>query len=162
MVEDERPLEVTSALRLKHSSAIEYTQSTNVTLVSRPLSDMGDTDSVEDIKVPIHVEICVKPTSTAAPEEIKQAVEQYLSTKSLWYREGSIPLPDREETDSYLNAHVSSLILTDIEQHQGTAGVPVASMLLFWKGQLTLVVYQLNEQEVADDDEGEDSVASYR
>ena len=38
----------------------------------------------------------------------------------------------------------------------------MGSMLLFWQVQLKLVVYQLNEEDVAEDDEGEDSVASYR
>ena len=123
---------------------------------------MGENDGVDDSKVPICVEICLTPTSTAAPGDIKHAVEQYLSTKSLWYREGPVPLPTREEADPYLDAHVTSLTITDIDKHTGPAGVPVGSMLLFWQVQLTLVVYQLSEEEVAEDDEGEDSVASYR
>ena len=123
---------------------------------------MGENDGVDDSKVPICVEICLTPTSTAAPGDIKHAVEQYLSTKSLWYREGPVPLPTREEADPYLDAHVTSLTITDIDKHSDPAGVPVGSMLLFWQVQLTLVVYQLSEEEVAEDDEGEDSVASYR
>ena len=126
------------------------------------MSGMGDHDGIDDSKVPICVEICLKPTSTAAPSDIKQAVEQYLSTKSLWYREGPIPLPPREDADPYLDTHISSLMVTDSDKHSGAAGVPIGSMLLFWQVQLTLVVYQLNEEEVAEDDEGEDSVASYR
>ncbi len=123
---------------------------------------MSDNDGVDDSKVPICVEVCLTPNSIAAPSDVKQAVQHYLSTKSLWYREGPIPLPPKEEADPYLDAHVSSLTITDIDRHSSTAGVPVGSILLFWQVQLTLVVYQLNEEEVAEDDEGEDSVASYR
>ena len=126
------------------------------------MSSQRETDRIEDSKVPICVEICLTPTSTAAPDDIKQAVEQYLSTKSLWYREGPIPLPSKEAGDSYLDAHVSSLTVTDLGQAVSTDSVPIGSMLLFWQVQLTLAVYQLNEEEVAEDDEGEGSVASYR
>ena len=123
---------------------------------------MTDHDGLDDNKIPMCVEICLTPTSTAAPSDVKQAVEQYLSTKSLWYREGPVPLPCGEETDPYLNTHVSSLTITDIDKQKGAAGPPIGSMLLFWQVQLTLVVYQLNEEEVAEDDEGENGVASYR
>ena len=123
---------------------------------------MADHDAADDSKVPICVEICLTPTSTANARDVKQAVQQYLSTKSLWYREGPIPLPSEDEEDPYLDAHVSSLTITDIDKQKGAAGPLIGSMLLFWQVQLTLVVYQLNEDEAADDDEGEDGVASYR
>lgn len=137
-------------------------QNNMIVKADQHMSLLRGAECVEDSKVPICVEVCLRPSSTAAPSDIKQAVEQYLSTKSLWYREGPIPLPSKEEADPYIDAHVSSLIVTDLGQPRSTDAVPVGSMLLFWQVQLTLVVYQLNEEEVAEDDEGEDSVASYR
>lgn len=118
-------------------------------------------DSLDDSKVPITVEVCLSPNSTAAPSDIRPAVEQYLSTKSLRYQEGPIALPSAQE-DPYLGKHVSSLTIADINQQTNAAGVPSGSMLLFWQVQLNLVVYQLSEEDVAEDDEGEDNVASYR
>ena len=116
-------------------------------------------DSLDDSKVAITVEVCLSPISTAAPCDIRPAVEQYLSTKSLRFQEGPVALPSAQE-DPYLGKHVSSLTIANIGQQ--TTGVPMGSMLLFWQVQLKLVVYQLNEEDVAEDDEGEDSVASYR
>lgn len=118
-------------------------------------------DGVDDGKVPVCVEICLSPNSTVSPTDIKLAVAQHLSTKSLRFQEGPIALPSLED-DPYLGKHISSLTIADIDKQADTAGVPLGSMLLFWQVQLTLVVYQLNEEEVAEDDEGEDSVASYR
>lgn len=126
------------------------------------MTSQRESDRTEDSKVPICVEICLTPTSTATVDDIKRAVEQYLSTKSLWYREGPIPLPSKEAAETYLHTNVSSLTVTDLGQARSTDLVPLGSMLLFWQVQLTLVVYQLNEEEVAEDDEGEDNVASYR
>ena len=131
-------------------------------MTDQHMSSQRESDRIEDSKVPICVEICLTPTSTAAPDDIKRAVEQYLSTKSLWYREGPIPLPSKEAAEPYLDANVSSLTVTDLGQAISTDSAPLGSMLLFWQVQLTLVVYQLNEEEVAEDDEGEDNVASYR
>lgn len=115
----------------------------------------------DDSKIPLCVEVCLSPISTASPSSVKLAVEQYLSTKSLRFQEGPIALPSAQE-DAYLGKHVSSLTIADIDKQANTAGLPSGSMLLFWQVQLTLVVYQLNEEEVAEDDEGEDNVASYR
>ena len=131
-------------------------------MLDQHMSSQRESDRIEDCKVPVCVEICLTPTSTATPADIKRAVEQYLSTKSLWYREGPIPLPSKEAAETYLHANVSSLTVTDLGQTVSTDSVPLGSMLLFWQVQLTLVVYQLNEEEVAEDDEGEDNVASYR
>lgn len=131
-------------------------------MIDQHMSSQRESDRIEDSKVPICVEICLTPTSTATPDDIKRAVEQYLSTKSLWYREGPIPLPSKEAAETYLDTNVSSLTVTDLGQAISTDSVPLGSMLLFWQVQLTLVVYQLNEEEVAEDDEGEDNVASYR
>ena len=130
--------------------------------VDQHMSSLREAEGGEDSKVPIFVEICLKSTSTARPHDIKQAVQQYLSTQSLWYREGPIPLPGKEEADPYLDAHISSLVITDLGHPVSADAVPIGSMLLFWQVELTLVVYQLNEEDMAEDDEGEDSVASYR
>eukprot|EP00877_Chromochloris_zofingiensis_P015126 jgi/Chrzof1/9868/Cz04g19020.t1 len=119
---------------------------------SGPYSNNTD----QEDQVPITVEVCLRATSSVAPEEVRTAVARRLEGRTLWYADGSLDLGQAE--DAFLTAHVESIAVanTDPELQRKY------SALLFWQYQPSIHVYQLSDEGAADDDEGEEGVPSYR
>lgn len=65
-------------------------------------------------KIPIVVEVCMRSTSTARQDDVRDAIEVYLEDLgSVIYAEGPLAMPSAED-DPYLHAHVESARVTDI------------------------------------------------
>jgi hypothetical protein len=67
-----------------------------------------------ETKILITVEVCMRSTSTARHDDIRDAVVTYLEdVGSVIYTEGELPMPSAED-DPYLHAHVESARVTDL------------------------------------------------
>ena len=65
-------------------------------------------------KIPIVVEVCMRSTSTARQDDVRDAIEVYLEDLgSVIYAEGPLAMPSAED-DPFLHAHVESARVTDI------------------------------------------------
>ncbi|GAQ79558.1 AAA-type ATPase [Klebsormidium nitens] len=105
-------------------------------------------------KVPIFVEVCLKPTSTASLDEVKRAVERMLNKRSLSYVDGPIPYTPGE--DPFIDAHVQSISICDTDRRGDDQRV-----LLFWQVALQIHVYQLSEDGPAEELEGDEDIATF-
>ena len=64
-------------------------------------------------KIPIVVEVCMRSTSTARQDDVRDAIEVYLEDLgSVIYAEGPLAMPSAED-DPYLHAHVESARVTE-------------------------------------------------
>lgn len=121
----------------------------------------GEANTLNDAedRIPVTVEVCLKPTSTAAFAEVKKAASRYLEGRTIWYTEGPIDFSDSDDT--YLASNVQSMTICDVD-------LIIAQQykaLLFWQCSPRIYVYQLNEEPAEDCEEdagGEQDVPSYR
>eukprot|EP00898_Chlorokybus_atmophyticus_P000907 jgi/Chlat1/1817/Chrsp135S08687 len=106
-------------------------------------------------KVPVTVEVCLKPTSSAVHKSIKLAVERLLEKRPVSYMDGPVELSPGE--DSLLEANVESIRVVDTDE-----SIQQRGPLLFWQLKLMVHVYQLNEEGAAEEVEGEEDIATYK
>ncbi|WIA29005.1 hypothetical protein OEZ86_011522 [Tetradesmus obliquus] len=106
----------------------------------------------------LYVEVCLKSSSNANPQDIKSLVEGRLQDKNIWLHDSSL-WDTVGRDDPLLNTHVETIRWADVDAEllgQGT------SVLFSFQVRPHVHVYQLNEEGGEEDDEGEDGVVSYR
>ena len=110
--------------------------------------------SISTIRVPVHVEICQKPSSSKSAETIKKAVYAFLQDPDGIFNNG--PILNFREGNDILARNVQSINVSDIDYEQHSAGVPV------WKADIKLYVYRINIDGASEEytDESEESVSS--
>ncbi|GLC41862.1 hypothetical protein PLESTM_001259200 [Pleodorina starrii] len=123
---------------------------------SQPMSFDDHDDSFEDYKVPVSVEVCLKPNSVCSARQIADALARFLEGRTIRYGNGPLDLSECE--DAVLLSNVESVAICDTDPLQHRLNSP----LLFWQYTPRIFVYQLSEEGPADDDEGEEGVPSYR
>lgn len=63
-----------------------------------------------DDKIPVSVEVCLKPTSTGRIEDVRSAIERMLENRNMSYVDGPIPVP---LDDSFLLENVQRTSVCD-------------------------------------------------
>ncbi|PNW87301.1 hypothetical protein CHLRE_02g117150v5 [Chlamydomonas reinhardtii] len=117
----------------------------------------GDSDEdLEDHKVPVSVEVCLRDDSLCSHRQVAEALARYLEGRTLWYRNGPLDLADAE--DPVLQQQVAAAAICDADPQLHRLHSP----LLFWQYTPRIFVYQLSDEGPAEDDEGEEGVPSYR
>ncbi|KAE8705250.1 Pachytene checkpoint protein 2-like protein [Hibiscus syriacus] len=89
-------------------------------------------------KFRVSVEVCLKPSSTARPDDVQKAVEQMLEKRSLSYIDGPIPVPN---DDQFLMENVYRICICDTDEW-----VKSHDILLFWQVKPVVHVFQLSEE----------------
>ncbi|KAE8733191.1 Pachytene checkpoint protein 2-like protein [Hibiscus syriacus] len=84
------------------------------------------------------VEVCLKPSSTARPDDVQKVVEQKLEKRSLSYIDGPIPVPN---DDQFLMENVYRICICDTDEW-----VKSHDILLFWQVKHVGHVFQLSEE----------------
>ncbi|KAG6516392.1 pachytene checkpoint protein 2 homolog [Zingiber officinale] len=108
---------------------------------------------VADEKVLVSVEVCLKPSSTAQPDDIRTAVERMLEKRSMTYVDGPIPVPT---DDLFLLENVKRILICDTDEW-----VENHKVLLFWQVKPVVHVYQLSEEGPGEEPSGDDMLASF-
>lgn len=68
-------------------------------------------------KIPVVVDVCLRPTSTARREHVRGAILTYIEdVGSLRYSAEPLELPSADE-DPYIHAHVESACISDLGQY---------------------------------------------
>lgn len=68
-------------------------------------------------KIPVVVDVCLRPTSTARREDVRGAILTYIEdVGSLRYSAEPLELPSADE-DPYIHAHVESACISDLGQY---------------------------------------------
>lgn len=106
-----------------------------------------------DDKIPVSVEVCLKPTSTGRIEDVRSAIERMLENRNMSYVDGPIPVP---LDDSFLLENVQRISVCDtgewLENHD---------VLLFWQVKPIVHVFQLSEEGPCEDLNGDGQLSSF-
>ncbi|XVF49327.1 hypothetical protein PTKIN_Ptkin04bG0002400 [Pterospermum kingtungense] len=89
-------------------------------------------------KFHVSVEVCLKASSTARPDDVRKAVEQMLEKRSLSYVDGPVPVPT---DDPFLMENVHRIRICDTDEW-----VKNHDILLFWQVKPVVHVFQLSEE----------------
>ncbi|OMP01007.1 Chaperonin ClpA/B [Corchorus capsularis] len=89
-------------------------------------------------KFHVSIEVCLKPSSTARPEDVRKAVEQMLKKRSMSYVDGPVPVP---ADDAFLMENVQRICICDTDEW-----VKNHDILLFWQVKPLVHVFQLSEE----------------
>ncbi|XP_024522011.1 pachytene checkpoint protein 2 homolog [Selaginella moellendorffii] len=105
-------------------------------------------------RIEVSVEVCLKPTSSARHEDVKDAIERMLHNQGLSLVDGPVNFQQTEE--AFLIDNVQS-VLCDTGRGTGDC------VLLFWQVYFKVSVYQLNEEGAADDEgDGAEELPSFQ
>eukprot|EP00887_Chlorella_sp_A99_P005334 scaffold1.g5334.t1 len=111
----------------------------------------------EPDKVPMTVEVCLRPDCRARLAEVEAGVRSFLGSLSqVRYREAPLHPPPGEFP--FLEASVAEMAVVDLVPGR----VAPNKLLLAWDVAWTVHCYHLDAEGPADDDEGEDNVPAYR
>eukprot|EP00232_Nephroselmis_pyriformis_P021908 CAMPEP_0182855622 /NCGR_PEP_ID=MMETSP0034_2-20130328/1958_1 /TAXON_ID=156128 /ORGANISM="Nephroselmis pyriformis, Strain CCMP717" /LENGTH=377 /DNA_ID=CAMNT_0024986617 /DNA_START=63 /DNA_END=1193 /DNA_ORIENTATION=+ len=102
---------------------------------------------------PVTVEVCQKATSTEPKDNVRAAVHRALEGSSLVNQDGPLSFDDM-----YIIENVDSI--HKVDTCLGLQHAP--NVLLFWQMELTVLVYQLSEEEPAEETEGDEEIAMCR
>ncbi|XVE56348.1 hypothetical protein DITRI_Ditri04bG0002200 [Diplodiscus trichospermus] len=94
--------------------------------------------TVPQEKILVSVEVCLKASSTARPDDVRKAVEQMLDKRSLSYVDGPVPVPI---DDPFLMENVHRIRICDTDEW-----VKNNDILLFWQVKPVVHVFQLSEE----------------
>ncbi|CAA7404841.1 unnamed protein product [Spirodela intermedia] len=109
--------------------------------------------ALEDEKILVSVEVCMKPSSTTREEDLRSAVERMLENRSLSYRDGPIPVPS---DDPFLLENIKRIQICDSDEWEQNHKV-----LLFWQVKPVVHVYQLSEEGPGEELSGDGVLASF-
>ncbi|GKV25994.1 hypothetical protein SLEP1_g35361 [Rubroshorea leprosula] len=101
----------------------------------------------------VSVEVCLKPSSTARPDNVRSAVERMLEKRCLSYADGSIPVPI---DDPFLAENVQRIHICDTDEW-----VKNHEILLFWQVKPVIHVFQLSEEGPCEEFNGEGQLSSF-
>ncbi|XP_027125843.1 pachytene checkpoint protein 2 homolog [Coffea eugenioides] len=118
-----------------------------------PLPSPQPPPAIADDKIPVSVEVCLKPTSTARIEDVRAAVERMLEHRNMSYVDGPIPVP---LDDSFLIENVQRISVCDTDEWLDNHDV-----LLFWQVKPVVHVFQLSEEGPGEDLNGDGQLSSF-
>ncbi|KAI5665133.1 hypothetical protein M9H77_24456 [Catharanthus roseus] len=98
---------------------------------------------LDDGKILVSVEVCLKPTSTARFEDVRSAAGRMLENRNMSYVDGPIPVP---LDDQFLLENVQRICVCDTDEWVGRHDV-----LLFWQVKPIIHVFQLSEEGPCED-----------
>ncbi|GLT28063.1 hypothetical protein SLA2020_030200 [Shorea laevis] len=101
----------------------------------------------------VSVEVCLKPSSTARPDNVRSAIERMLEKRCLSYADGSIPVPI---DDPFLVENVQRIHICDTDEW-----VKNHEILLFWQVKPVIHVFQLSEEGPCEEFNGEGQLSSF-
>ncbi|XP_021292376.1 pachytene checkpoint protein 2 homolog isoform X1 [Herrania umbratica] len=104
-------------------------------------------------KFHVSVEVCLKPSSTARPDDVRKAVEQMLEKRSLSYVDGPVPVPI---DDPFLMENVRRIRICDTDEW-----VKNHDILLFWQVKPVVHVFQLSEEGPCEELSGDGQLSSF-
>ncbi|XP_041029036.1 LOW QUALITY PROTEIN: pachytene checkpoint protein 2 homolog [Juglans microcarpa x Juglans regia] len=104
-------------------------------------------------KVLVSVEVCLKPSSTARIDDVRSSVERMLENRSLSYNDGPIPVP---VDDPFLTENVQRIRICDSDEW-----VQNHEVLLFWQVKPVVHVFQLSEEGPCEDLSEEGQLSSF-
>ncbi|EOY20892.1 hypothetical protein QUC31_007081 [Theobroma cacao] len=104
-------------------------------------------------KFHVSVEVCLKPSSTARPDDVRKAVEQMLEKRSLSYVDGPVPVPI---DDPFLMENVQRIRICDTDEW-----VKNHDILLFWQVKPVVHVFQLSEEGPCEELSGDGQLSSF-
>ncbi|XP_017973870.1 PREDICTED: pachytene checkpoint protein 2 homolog isoform X2 [Theobroma cacao] len=104
-------------------------------------------------KFHVSVEVCLKPSSTARPDDVRKAVEQMLEKRSLSYVDGPVPVPI---DDPFLMENVQRIRICDTDEW-----VKIHDILLFWQVKPVVHVFQLSEEGPCEELSGDGQLSSF-
>eukprot|EP00873_Tetraselmis_striata_P007007 jgi/Tetstr1/427271/TSEL_001724.t1 len=102
----------------------------------------------------LEFDVCLTSTSVATRESVGAALQTEFRAHSVWEL-GKFDMGKLK--NDYLREHVAEITVSTPDET-----VPAAAALLFWQIEPRFNIYQLSEELAAEDDEGEDSVPSFR
>ncbi|CAN0900350.1 Pachytene checkpoint protein 2 homolog [Linum grandiflorum] len=108
--------------------------------------------SYED-KFLVSVEVCLKASSTARPQDVCSAVERMLEKRSTSYIDGPIPVPI---DDPFLVENIHRICICDTDE-----GIKNHRVLLFWQVKPLVHVFQLSDEGPCEELSGDGQLASF-
>ncbi|XP_023000731.1 pachytene checkpoint protein 2 homolog [Cucurbita maxima] len=117
------------------------------------ISESTASSIVNEDKILVSVEVCLKSSSTARIEDVRMAVERMLEKRSLSYVDGPIPVP---LDDAFLAENVQGIRICDSDD-----GVQNHDILLFWQVKPVVHVFQLSEEGPCEELGGEGQISSF-
>ncbi|KAG4207296.1 hypothetical protein ERO13_A03G057200v2 [Gossypium hirsutum] len=128
---------------------VKISDQNGVPLASSPASPSNGPHE----KFHVSVEVCLKPSSTARPDDVRKAVEQMLEKRSLSYVDGPIPVPN---DDPFLMENVHRIRICDTDEW-----VKNHDILLFWQVKPIVHVFQLSEEGPCEELTGDGQLSSF-
>ncbi|XWS36934.1 hypothetical protein CRYUN_Cryun19dG0000300 [Craigia yunnanensis] len=104
-------------------------------------------------KFHVSVEVCLKPSSTVSPDDVRKAVEQMLEKRSLSYVDGPVSVP---VDDPFLMENVHGICICGKDE-----SVTNHDILLFWQVKPVVHVFQLSEEGPCEELSGDGQLSSF-
>ncbi|XWS47647.1 hypothetical protein CRYUN_Cryun13aG0002100 [Craigia yunnanensis] len=101
----------------------------------------------------VSVEVCLKTSSTARPDDVRNAVAQMLEKRSLSYVDGPVPVPI---DDPFLMENVHRIRICDTDEW-----VKNHDILLFWQVKPVVHVFQLSEEGLCEELSADGQLSSF-
>ncbi|KAA0055262.1 pachytene checkpoint protein 2-like protein [Cucumis melo var. makuwa] len=117
------------------------------------IAESAASSIVNEDKILVSVEVCLKSSSTSRIEDVRLAVERMLEKRSLSYVDGPIPVP---LDDAFLTENVHGIRICDSDD-----GVQSQDILLFWQVKPVVHVFQLSEEGPCEELGGEGQISSF-
>jgi hypothetical protein len=95
-------------------------------------------------KIPVNLDVCLRPTSTAIREDVAEAVVRFIEDIGiLVYAPHALELPTAEE-DPFLHAHVESALVSDLGERAETLN-PLGAALFGARAHATTTAHNHHE-----------------
>nr|GMD36227.1 pachytene checkpoint protein 2 homolog [Ipomoea batatas] len=108
---------------------------------------------VQEEKILVSVEVCLKPSSTARLDDIRLAVERMLEKRSMSYVDGPIPVP---LDNPLLAENVQRICVCDTDMWLENGHI-----LLFWQVKPVVHVFQLSEEGPCEEMSGDGQLSTF-
>ncbi|CAN1291256.1 Pachytene checkpoint protein 2 homolog, partial [Linum perenne] len=118
-----------------------------------PAADPPPPPSLAEDKFLVSVEVCLKASSTARPQDVCSAVERMLEKRSMSYIDGPIPVPI---DDPFLVDNIHRICICDTDE-----GIKNHRVLLFWQVKPLVHVFQLSDEGPCEELSGDGQLASF-
>ncbi|KAF9603223.1 hypothetical protein IFM89_034556 [Coptis chinensis] len=108
---------------------------------------------INEDKISVSVEVCLKVSSTARISDVKEAVERMLEQRSLSYTDGPVSVP---HDDTFLLENVQRICICDTDEW-----VENHDILLFWQVKPAVHVFQLSEEGPGDESSEDGQLSTF-
>ncbi|RAL47566.1 hypothetical protein DM860_011304 [Cuscuta australis] len=143
------PMEVS----MENAPSVECSEQNGVLPEPPPRPKSPPAAMIQEEKIHVSVEVCLKPSSTARVDDIRSAVESMLERRSMSYVDGPIPLP---LDDPFIADNVQRICVCDTDVWLEDDGI-----LLFWQVKPIVHVFQLNEEGPCEEMSGNGQLSTF-